>query len=40
MPVVVIPLLSTLVTGAALLIVLGRPLRALTTGLSVVAQRR
>jgi PTS system fructose-specific IIC component len=34
LPVVVIPLISTLGTGAALLIVLGRPLRALTTGLS------
>ena len=34
LPVVVIPLVSTLGTGAALLIVLGRPLRALTTGLS------
>ena len=34
LPVVVTPLVSTLGTGAALLIVLGRPLRALTTGLS------
>jgi PTS system fructose-specific IIC component len=34
LPVVVTPLISTLVTGAALLLVLGRPLRVLSTGLA------
>jgi PTS system fructose-specific IIC component len=34
MPVVVTPLLSTLLTGAALLLVLGRPLHALSSGLT------
>ena len=34
MPVVVIPLLSTLVTGALMIIVLGRPLKWLTDGLT------
>ncbi|MDQ1293052.1 MAG: fructose system or component, partial [Actinomycetota bacterium] len=34
MPVVVIPLVSTLLTGALMLVVLGRPLRALSDGLS------
>ena len=34
LPVVVTPLVSTLLTGAALVVVLGRPLRALSTGLA------
>jgi len=34
MPVVVIPLLSTLITGAALVLILGRPLKALSDGLA------
>jgi PTS system fructose-specific IIC component len=34
MPVVVIPLLSVLITGAALILILGRPLKALTDGLA------
>jgi fructose PTS system EIIBC or EIIC component len=34
MPVVVIPLVSTLLTGALMLVVLGRPLKALSDGLS------
>src|SRR3954467_15468755 len=34
MPVVVTPLVSTLLTGAALVVVLGRPLRAVSTGLA------
>jgi PTS system fructose-specific IIC component len=34
MPVVVIPLLSVLITGATMIVVLGRPLRALTDGLA------
>src|ERR1019366_1230738 len=34
MPVVVIPLLSVLITGAMLILVLGRPLKALTDGLA------
>jgi PTS system fructose-specific IIC component len=34
MPVVVIPLLSVLITGATLILVLGRPLKALTDGLT------
>ena len=39
LPVVVTPLVSTLLTGAALIVVLGRPLRAVSTGLSCVARR-
>jgi len=34
MPVVVIPLLSTIITGAALVLILGRPLKALSNGLA------
>jgi len=34
MPVVVIPLLSTLITGAALVLILGRPLKGLSDGLA------
>jgi fructose PTS system EIIBC or EIIC component len=34
LPVVVTPLVSTLLTGAALVVVLGRPLRAVSTGLA------
>ncbi len=34
MPVVVIPLLSTIITGAALVLILGRPLKALSDGLA------
>ena len=34
LPVVVTPLVSTLLTGAALIVVLGRPLRAVSTGLA------
>jgi PTS system fructose-specific IIC component len=34
MPVVVIPLLSTFITGAVLILVLGRPLKALSDGLT------
>ena len=34
MPVVVIPLLSVLITGAALILILGHPLKALTDGLA------
>jgi len=34
MPVVVIPLLSTIITGATLILVLGRPLKALSDGLA------
>jgi len=34
MPVVVIPLLSTIITGAALLLILGRPLKAVSNGLT------
>jgi len=34
MPVVVIPLLSTIITGAALVLILGRPLKALSDGLT------
>ncbi len=34
MPVVVIPLLSTIITGAALVLVLGRPLKGLSDGLA------
>src|SRR5665647_666952 len=34
MPVVVIPLLSTIITGATLVLVLGRPLKALSDGLA------
>ena len=34
MPVVVIPLLSTIITGAALVLILGRPLKGLSDGLA------
>ena len=34
MPVVVIPLLSTIITGAALVLILGRPLKAMSDGLA------
>ena len=39
MPVVVIPLVSTLIVGVMMFVVLGPPIAALTTGLTELAER-